>query len=109
MTTTKKGLWRGGFDRARTALENNIEKATEREEELTSDKDACSDVNSIPSKEIDWEERHFQICLALISRADLHSYHSGYVNSVEISPTKILAWADKMTEALKEHHAKSQN
>lgn len=43
------------------------------------------------TKEIDWEERHFQICLALISRTDLDSRN----------PEAIIRRADKMVEALK--------
>ena len=59
-------------------------------------------------KEIDGEERHFQICLALLSRADLHSYHSNTVSSVDPAPTKIIKLADKMIAALKEHREKEE-
>lgn len=56
------------------------------------------------TKEIDWEERHFQICLALLGRTDVHSYHSGTVSSVDVSIPKVIKTADKMVEALKEHY-----
>lgn len=64
---------------------------------------------SYQTKEIDWEERHFQICLALISRADLHSYHTGTVSSVDISPAKIIDRADRMIAALKKHLEEGEN
>ena len=56
------------------------------------------------TKEIDWEERHFQICLALISRADLTSYHNNTVATREIAHAKIIKKADEIIEALKKHH-----
>lgn len=55
------------------------------------------------NKEIDWEERHFQICLALISRANLHSYHSSTVTTIEIVPKQVIKTATKMVEALQQH------
>lgn len=58
----------------------------------------------LKEKEIDWEERHFQICLALLSRADLTSYHNNTVSTREIIPSKIIKKADEMVEALKKHH-----
>lgn len=71
---------------------NPSEKATSKKEEG----------NSIgTNKEIDWEERRFQICLALISRADLTSYHNNTVATREINPKKIIMQADKMIEELK--------
>lgn len=52
-------------------------------------------------KEIDWEERHFQICLALLSRTETGQ------SGVTISPQMpmIIKRADKMVELLKEHYA----
>lgn len=55
-------------------------------------------------KAIDWEERHFQICLALLSRTDLHSYHSNTVSTVDPKLPMIIKTADRMVELLKEHH-----
>lgn len=75
--------------------EENIANVTKKNETPTS---------SSIDKEIDWEERHFQICLALISRADLTSYHNNTVASREIAPAKIIKKADEMVEALKKHH-----
>lgn len=49
-------------------------------------------------KEIDREERHFQICLALMTRADLDSSN----------PEAIILQADKMIEALKKHAATAE-
>lgn len=51
-------------------------------------------------KEIDWEERHFQICLALLSRTE-----TGIKGST-IAPDMpmIIKRADRMVELLKEHH-----
>ena len=60
--------------------------------------------SSSMKKEVDWEERHFQICLALISRADLTSYHNNTVSTKELSPAKIIKQADNMVEALKKHY-----
>lgn len=54
-------------------------------------------------KVIDWEERHFQICLALLSRADLISYHHNTISTRDITPLKIIRRADDMIEALKKH------
>ena len=64
----------------------------------------CEDPAVSTEKVIDWEERHFQICLALLSRAELHSYHSGTVSSVDPKLPKIIKTADRMVELLKEHH-----
>lgn len=60
------------------------------------------------AKVIDWEERHFQICLALLSRADITSFHTSTVSTREIAPAKIIKDADRMVEALKCHHAEKE-
>lgn len=51
-------------------------------------------------KEIDWEERHFQICLALLSRTETR------LSGVTIDPQMplIIERADKMVELLKDHY-----
>ena len=48
-------------------------------------------------KQIDWEERHFQICLALIGRTSLD--RMGRTMPPELTST--IAWADKMIILLK--------
>ena len=48
-------------------------------------------------KQIDWEERHFQICLALIGRTSLD--RMGRAMPPELTST--IAWADKMIILLK--------
>ena len=63
----------------------------------------------ICSKQIDWEERHFQICLALLSRTDLHSFHSNTVSTVDPKLPAIIKTADRMVELLKEHNSKANN
>lgn len=50
-------------------------------------------------REVDWEERHFRICLALISKTDISN---GRTNN--IVPAKIIRKADEMAEALKKHY-----
>lgn len=55
----------------------------------------------ISEKSIDWNERHFQICLALLSRADISS--RGGSNDPQLP--KIIKTADRMVELLKEHYA----
>lgn len=75
--------------------EENIANETKENETLTS---------SLTKKEIDWEERHFQICLALISRADIDTRAQGFPETNNIEPSKIIQQADKMVEALKKHH-----
>ena len=49
-------------------------------------------------KRIDWEERHFQICLALLSRTDLDRF--GHQQPPKLTST--IAWADKMIILLKQ-------
>ena len=56
-------------------------------------------------KEIDWEDRHFQICLALLSRPEIGL--SGATNDPRIP--MIIKTADRMVEALKTHVEKQQN
>ena len=51
-------------------------------------------------KDIDWEERHFQICLALLSRTEIGL--RGATNEPQMP--MIIKRADKMVELLKEHH-----
>ena len=53
-------------------------------------------------KEIDWEERHFQICLALLSGSQIKD--SGRVYNLGQMPRIVIETADKMVELLKEHH-----
>lgn len=53
-------------------------------------------------KEIDWEERHFQICLALLSGSQLKD--CGCVYNLGLMPRKVIETADKMVELLKEHY-----
>ena len=48
-------------------------------------------------KQIDWEERHFQIVLALLNRTDLYNGHSRTP-----SLGNIIYWADRMIGLLKE-------
>ena len=55
-------------------------------------------------KEIDWEERHFQICLALISRTDIDTHAQGFPETKAIDPSRIIQQADKMIDALKKHN-----
>ena len=57
------------------------------------------------SKKVDWEERHFQICLSLLSRPHLHSYHHNTVSTKEVDPLQIIRKADEMMEELKKHYA----
>lgn len=57
----------------------------------------------IDSKNIDWEERHFQICLALLSRPEIGV--RGTTNDPQMP--MIIKRADKMVELLKEHYAES--
>lgn len=57
------------------------------------------------SKEIDWEERHFRICLALIARADIGS--RGTTNSPHFK--EIIRKADEMVSLLKEHNNLEMN
>ena len=52
-------------------------------------------------KEIDWEERHFQICLALIQGT---AANSGPAN---LTSNLIIKVADRVITALKKHHAKN--
>lgn len=51
-------------------------------------------------KNIDWEERHFQICLALLSRTETSL--SGVTKDPQMP--MIIKRADKMVELLKEHY-----
>ena len=51
------------------------------------------------SKRIDWEERHFQICLALLSRHTTDSY--GFTERPDLKDT--IATADRMVELLQQH------
>ena len=51
-------------------------------------------------KEIDWEERHFQICLALLSRTDIGV--RGVTNDPKMP--MIIKQADQMVELLKQHN-----
>lgn len=51
-------------------------------------------VKEEPAKKVDWEERHFQICLALLSRTDID----------KDARTAIIARADRMVEELKKHY-----
>ena len=51
-------------------------------------------------KEIDWEERHFQICIALIARTDIGL--RGATNSPRFK--EIIRKADEMVSLLKEHN-----
>ena len=53
---------------------------------------------SQPAKEIDWEERHFQICLALLGNPE-------FTSRLSIPYPKIINHADRMIKALKQHHA----
>ena len=55
-------------------------------------------------KDIDWEERHFQICLALISRPDIYTLSQGCPHTDDIIPSVIISQADEMIEELKKHH-----
>lgn len=57
------------------------------------------------SKKVDWEERHFQICLSLLSRTHLHSYHHNTISTKEVDPRQIIRKADEMMEELKKHYA----
>lgn len=52
------------------------------------------------SKRIDWEERHFQICLALLSRHTTDSY--GFTERPDLKDT--IAVADRMVELLQQHN-----
>lgn len=73
------------------------------------EKSAVADITpSRASKEIDWEERHFQICLALLSRTDVHSYHSNTVSTVKPNLSKIIKTADEMVELLKKHQIEGE-
>lgn len=62
-------------------------KTAENEEPGTNQEEASR-------KEIDWEERHFQICLALLSRTDINS----------TATAAIITRADRMIEKLKKHY-----
>lgn len=64
------------------------------EEETVKEQSACT------AKEIDWEERYFQICLALIQRPDFSANHGSSLFSVK----RIMSQADSMVEALKKHN-----
>lgn len=56
-------------------------------------------------KEIDWEERHFQICLALLARADIGL--RGVTNNPRIP--MIIRTADNMVEVLKKRVDEQKN
>ena len=71
-----------------------------KDNELIEEKNSET-LSVINSKEIDWKERHFQICLALLSRADISS--RGGSNDPQLP--KIIKTADRMVELLKEHYA----
>ena len=62
-------------------------------------------LNASSLKKVDWEERHFQICLSLLSRTHLHSYHHNTVSTKEVDPRQIIRKADEMMEELKKHYA----
>ena len=51
-------------------------------------------------KRIDWEERHFQICLALLSRNSTDNY--GFTEKPDLKDTIITA--DRMVELLQQHN-----
>ena len=87
----------------------DTDKEATNTKEQPSVKEATTETPSYQIKEIDWEERHFQICLALISRAELHSFHSGTVSSADIYPVKIINKADRMVAALKKHLEEGKN
>lgn len=75
----------------------DTDKEATNTKEQPSVKEATTETPSYQTKEIDWEERHFQICLALISPADY------------ISPVKIIDRADRMVAALKKHLEEGEN
>ena len=56
-------------------------------------------------KEIDWEERHFQICLALLSRTEIGL--RGTTDDPKMS--MIIKKADQMVELLKKHPGEEQD
>lgn len=58
-----------------------------------------------PTKEIDWEERHFQICLALLGRTDIGTRG----NTLNPNLRSIISTADEMVKRLIEHHKNAQN
>lgn len=68
-------------------------KATEAEA-------AASEENTLECEEnaVDWEERHFQICLAMLSNPSIAKIASAHTER------SIIARADAMVECLKEHY-----
>ena len=108
------GLWSKGVENSKNGLpikgeskkEGAFNDFFEEDEIEKSSPERSSEEPITPSliKKIDWEERHFQICLALISRPELTSYHNNTVATKEIAPAKIIKQADKMIEELKKHY-----
>ena len=83
------GLWKSKINEARNASEKVEYNDTQVTENSTAEENV-----TIKEKEIDWEERHFQICLALLSNTPPHSapeYKS------------VIQRADVMIKCLKEH------
>ncbi len=93
------GYWKKGFEKSKSKGEETLAEVqqTEAHEECPCEA-AIANVT-------DWEERHFQICLALISRADIGLH--GTTNSP--SMPKIIKKADEMVALLKEHYSQTPN
>lgn len=73
-----------------------IDNKTVREESGVQDEETVKEQPAFTAKEIDWEERFFQICLALIQSSN---YGSKYFNAGEI-----ISRADIMVKVLKKHN-----
>lgn len=84
----------------------NTQETTSNIMETNNKNDEPRETPSSPTtmKETDWEERHFQICLSLLSRSDLCSYHNNTVSTKEINIHKIIRKADEIMEELKKHY-----
>ena len=83
------GLWKTKINEARNASQKGEYNDTQVSENPTAEENL-----TIKEKEIDWEERHFQICLALLSNTPPHT---------SIAYKSIITKADTMIKCLKEH------
>ena len=83
------GLWKTKINEAHNASEKGEYNDTQ-----VSENSPAEDYSTIKEKEIDWEERHFQICLALLSNTTPHT---------SIAYKSIIKKADTMITCLKEH------
>lgn len=86
------GLWSEGVKRSRGVAAEGV--GAEKEQ-----------VSKTTEKEINWEDRHFQICLAILSCPVSDSH--GFVKAPGLENT--IERADRMVELLKKRHEVSQS